>query len=295
MTGRIFNIQRYSTHDGPGIRTTVFFKGCSLRCVWCHNPESLDGRPSLEFNPELCISCGACADSCRRGVHEKGNPAADRKKCVGCGECVRNCFSGALTLAGIDMDAETAMEEILTDLPYFEASGGGVTFSGGECMLQIDFLEMLCALCRSKGINAAVDTAGHLPWAYFERILPYDPLFLYDIKAIDPEVHRRLTGADNSLILENLEKLMASGARIWIRVPCVPGGNIGEMDGIAGWLAGKPAERVELLAYHTLGEGKRKLLGLRDGAGGLRAPDGREMEEILEKFLEHGIISTRIG
>ncbi len=295
MTGRIFNIQRYSTHDGPGIRTTVFFKGCNLRCAWCHNPESLNPTPSLEFNPELCIGCGACASACPNGVHEKGRPAVKRESCVGCGRCVRDCFSGALTLAGVDMTPEQAMEDILTDRPYFEASGGGVTFSGGECMLQIDFLETLCASCRDEGISVAVDTAGHVPWAYFERILPCEPLFLYDIKAIDPEVHRTLTGADNGRIFENLDRLLASGARVWIRVPCVPGGNFGEMDGIADLLAGKPVERVELLAYHRLGGGKRRLLGLAEDGNGFRVPDDGEMKEILCRFLKRGIQTARIG
>ncbi len=295
MTGRIFNIQRYSTHDGPGIRTTVFFKGCSLRCACCHNPESLDPTPSLEFNPELCIRCGACASACPNEVHEKGRPAVKRESCVGCGRCVRDCFSGALTLAGIDMTPEQAMEDILTDRPYFEASGGGVTFSGGECMLQINFLETLCMLCREQGIHIAVDTAGHVPWAFYERLLRYVPLFLYDIKAFDPEVHRCLTGADNKRILYNLDKLLDAGARVWIRVPCVPGGNIGEMDGIADLLAGKPVERVELLAYHRLGGGKRRLLGLAEDGNGFRVPDDGEMKEILDKFLKRGIRTARIG
>ena len=227
-------------------------------------------------------------------VSGKGIPAARREQCVGCGKCVRNCFSGALTLAGIDMTPERAMEEILTDLPYFEASGGGVTFSGGECMLQIDFLETLCALCGGRGIHTAVDTAGNVPWPYFERLLPYRPLFLYDVKARDPGVHRRLTGADNGRILDNLGRLFESGARVWIRVPCVPGGNIGEMDGIADRLAGKPVERVELLAYHRLGGGKRRLLGLGEDGNDFRVPDGNEMNAMLEKFLKRGV-NARIG
>ena len=291
--GRIFNIQRYSTHDGPGIRTTVFMKGCNLRCAWCHNPESFGMEPTLEYNRELCIGCGRCAQVCPNGVHKPGQPAAYREACAGCGLCARECFAGALTLAGTDMDEDRAMEEILTDLPYFQRSGGGVTFSGGECMLQIDFLEALCRRCREAGISTAIDTAGCVPWARFERVLPCASLFLYDMKAMDARVHRRLTGADNALILDNLDRLLAAGARVWVRVPCVPGGNDGELDAIAAWLKGKPVERVELLAYHRLGGGKRALLGLTGGQD-FAVPTDRMMNEWLKLFTGRGI-SARVG
>ena len=292
-TGRIFNIQRYSTHDGPGIRTTVFMKGCNLRCAWCHNPESVAMQPTLEFNAELCIGCGNCDVACSRGVHEPGRPTAHRQACVGCGVCAQECFANALTLAGTDVDERQVMDEILTDTAYFEQSGGGVTFSGGECMLQIELLEAVCRLCHERGIHTAIDTAGCVPWARFERILPYASLFLYDMKARAPEAHRALTGADNRLILENLERLLDSGARVWVRVPCVPGGNEGEMEGIAEWLRGRPVERVELLAYHKLGGGKAKLLGMEDGHE-FRVPSDDDMKGYLAYFTERGI-NARIG
>ena len=292
-SGRIFNIQRYSTHDGPGIRTTVFMKGCNLSCSWCHNPESQSVTPTLEYNRELCIGCGRCAQVCPNGVHEPGRPVSNREACVGCGICTQECFAGALTLAGTDMDENRIMEEIFTDLPYFHQSKGGVTFSGGECMLQIDFLEAVCRRCRESDIHTAVDTAGCVPWAHFMRILPYTSLFLYDIKAIDPQVHRRMTGADNAVILENLMRLFAAGARVWVRVPCVPNGNDGEMKKIAEWLEGKPVERVELLAYHRLGGSKRKLLGLADDDN-FRVPGDEEMNQWLPFFLSRGV-NARIG
>ena len=287
-SGRIFNIQRYSTHDGPGIRTTVFMKGCNLRCAWCHNPESFSVEPTLEFNADLCIGCGRCAEVCAHGVHAPGVPAERRELCAGCGECARECFAGALTLAGADMDEARLMREICTDLPYYEQSGGGVTFSGGECMLQIDFLEDVCRRCGEAGIHTAIDTAGCVPWARFERILPWASMFLYDMKARDAGVHKRLTGVENGLILDNLQKLLDSGARVWIRVPCVPGGNDGELEGIADWLRGKPVERVELLAYHRLGSGKRALLGITDGRD-FEVPTNADMERWLRLFTDRGI------
>ena len=185
------------------------------------------------------------------------------------------------------------MEEILTDLPYFQRSGGGVTFSGGECMLQIDFLEALCRRCREAGISTAIDTAGCVPWARFEHVLPCASMFLYDMKAMDARVHRRLTGADNALILDNLDRLLAAGARVWVRVPCVPGGNDGELDAIAAWLKGKPVERVELLAYHRLGGGKWALLGLTGGQD-FAVPTDDQMKEWLKLFAGRGI-NARVG
>ena len=289
--GCIFNVQRYSTHDGPGIRTTVFFKGCNLRCVWCHNPESWDYAPQIEFNRELCIGCERCVEVCPNHVHEGyGGQAAHRDRCTGCGKCAEECFAGALTLAGTRMNERALMREILTDMPYFQQSGGGVTFSGGECMTQMDLLEATCRLCREAGVHTAIDTAGCVPFSSFERLKGLAGLYLYDIKALDGATHKLLTGVDNGLILENLDRLLAAGERVWVRVPCVPGLNDAQMPLIAAWLQGKSVEKVELLAYHRLGGGKRALLGIT--GTDYDVPDDRTMDRYLEPFLKNGLPAT---
>ncbi len=286
--GCVFNVQRYSTHDGPGIRTTVFFKGCNLRCVWCHNPESWSMKPQLEFNRDLCIGCERCVEVCPNHVHDAyGGQAAHREKCVACGRCADQCYAGALTICGTAMDEMKLMTEIRTDVPYFEQSGGGVTFSGGECMLQIDLLEAVCRQCRAEGIHVAIDTAGCVPWASFERIADVADMYLYDMKALDGGVHKLLTNVDNALILENLDRLLAAGRRVWIRVPCVPGANDAQMPLIAEWLRGKSVEKVELLPYHRLGGGKRALLGI--GGEDYEVPSDETMRGYLKPFLDAGV------
>ena len=254
MTATIFDIERSSFVDGPGIRTTVFFKGCNLRCAWCHNPESQKREPELAFFESRCTGCGKCKQKCPNGL----------TSCSLCGECSRYCPTDARKIYGKKMSVDEVMEEILRDRAFYEASRGGVTFSGGECMLQIDFLEELLKRCKAEGIHTAVDTAGHVPFESFERILPYTDLFLYDIKAFDTEVHKTYVGVGNELILENLKKLLQSGAHVWIRIPTIPTVNATEeeMKKIKTFLDGHGTpEKVELLPYHTMGEGKCKALG----------------------------------
>lgn len=255
MKATIFDIQRNSYIDGPGIRTTVFFKGCNLRCAWCHNPESQQAKPQMMFYQNKCTGCGKCKEKCPNAL----------EKCDLCGKCTLFCPHDAREICGKEYTADEVLREVIKDKTFYENSGGGVTFSGGECMLQIDFLEEILRKCKENGIHTAVDTAGYVPYERFERILPYIDLFLYDIKCFDREKHKQYTGVDNELILENFKKLSAAGKPLWVRIPIVPTVNAQseEMLGIKDFLqtCGQP-EKIELLPYHPMGEHKYSVLGM---------------------------------
>ena len=245
----IFDIRRGSTVDGPGIRTTVFFKGCNLDCFWCHNPESKSPRAQLGLFAEKCIGCGVCRKMCD---HPDG--------CVLCGICAGNCPAEARKLYGRSYCVEDLYRMILADRDYYLATGGGVTFSGGECMLYPEFVAELAEKCFAGGISVAIDTAGNVPWSHFERILPYVDCFLYDIKALDPELHKAGTGAGNALILENLDKLVQTGRSVIVRTPVIPGYNEGdETARISRYCAARHLPH-EKLPYHAIGESKKAAL-----------------------------------
>ena len=242
----IFDIQHGSVVDGPGMRTTVFFKGCNLRCSWCHNPESQSFEKQVMFYKEKCVGCGRC-----RNIDRKDTDFI--------------CYHDAREICGKEYSVEEIFEKIICDKRFYENSGGGATFSGGECMLQPDFLCKILKKCKDAGIHTAVDTAGHIDWKAFERVLPYTDLFLYDIKAFDSDVHRKYTGVSNKLILANLKNLFESGANVWIRIPVIPGVNdtIEEMQNIKNFLAPYNPSKIELLPYHGMGENKYEALGMK--------------------------------
>ena len=276
LKATIFDIERNSYVDGPGIRTTVFFKGCNLRCAWCHNPESQSPKPQMMFYKNKCTGCGKCKEKCPNAL----------EKCELCGKCTIYCPHDAREICGKEYTVDEVMREILKDKVFYENSGGGVTFSGGECMLQIDFLEEILKVCKENGIHTAVDTAGHVPYEYFERILPYTNLFLYDVKCYDSEKHKKYTGVRNELILENLKKLLATGKSVWVRIPIIPTVNdtVEEIQRIKAYISscGKP-EMIELLPYHAMGE--HKYAAINRESHMFPIPSKETMEDLNKIFL----------
>jgi len=272
MVGRIFNIQRFCIHDGPGIRTTVFFKDCPLSCIWCHNPESITPEPQICFVPERCIGCSACVQACEHGAHriEQGRHIFDRGRCRVCGACVSKCVTGALESVGREATVEEVLATVLRDVPFYETSGGGMTLSGGEPLSQIDFAESLLKAAHDRGLHTVVDTCGHVPFESFARAVPHTDLFLYDIKDTDTEKHRVFTGVTNELIPENLKKLHDLDAEIVLRLPVVPGCNDREdyLHAVIAMLRELPRIKgVSMIPYHSLGAGKRQRLGMAEFEG----------------------------
>lgn len=260
MNGIISSIKRFATHDGPGIRTTVFFKGCPLKCIWCHNPESIAFTPQVGFYEEKCVGCGACEAVCPEGA-ARGQGVA----CADCGLCEGVCDSEALRFYGRTVTVQQVLEDVRKDRLFYETSGGGVTLSGGECLCQPEFCAALLQALKQEKIHTAVDTCGYVSRSVLEQVLPHTDVFLYDIKAIDEQVHIRCTGKDNRQILENLRYLDSRGANIVIRVPFVPGYNEGEMPKIRAFLDTLThVTKVELLPYHNLAGSKYRALAMEN-------------------------------
>jgi pyruvate formate lyase activating enzyme len=271
VTARVLNIQRMSTDDGPGLRTTVFFKGCSLACTWCHNPESLDTGPELVVHESRCIACGTCAEACPNGAVARDAGAA-AGKCLACGTCARECPAGARELLGTAWTVEGLVAEVARDRAYFDASGGGVTASGGEPAVQAAFVEGFLAACRDAGLHTALDTCGMCGEAALLRMARHASLVMFDVKEMDPGRHRAFTGKPNDTILANLRAVSDAiaarddGPRLWIRTPLIPGATAtdGNIRGIGRLLAGMPWGRVarwDLCAFNNLCRDQYRRLG----------------------------------
>lgn len=266
MTGRISGIKRMEIHDGDGLRTTVFFKGCPLRCLWCHNPESIGFQKQTALYREPCIGCGSCAAVCPTGAAtlQNGKAVLDPTACTACFACVEACPTAA-TAYGTDYTVDELVEELLRDAPFFENGGGGITLSGGECLAQPAFAVAVAKALHSHGISVFVDTCGFVDPAVLDAIIPYTDTFLYDIKAINGDLHRRLTGQDNARILENLKHLCQRGARIEIRYPLIAGYNDGECAAIGEFLQPlRGIVKVKVLRYHRFAASRYEALGVKN-------------------------------
>lgn len=293
MTGCIFDIQRFSIHDGPGIRTTVFLKGCPLRCLWCGNPESISPDPLLSYLPDRCIACGACVPVCEPkalSADTDGRAVLERARCTNCGHCAAQCDAKALEMVGRTVTVDEVLDVVLRDRDYFEASGGGMTLSGGDPLEQPDFAEALLAKAKAAGLHCCVETAGHAGWSALEGILDVVDLWLYDYKETDPVRHLKYTGVSNSLILVNLRRLHAAGAEILLRCPMIPQHNArtDHLDGIADLARKLPnLQGVELLAYYDLWRAKLTRFGLKSNLPESVKPPDRKTVDSWNKYLSH--------
>jgi len=267
MKACITDIKRFAVHDGDGIRTTVFFKGCPLKCVWCHNPEGISFQPQLAYYSNKCINCGVCAEVCPASAHKmiENGHVFFRDNCINCGKCAQSCLGNALTLYGREVTVTDILPELLEDRDFYENSGGGVTISGGECLMQADFCAELLKALKQEGIHTAVDTCGFVSRTQLDKVIPYTDIFLYDMKAFDPAVHTRCTGHSNERILENLKYIDDRGIKTEIRIPFVPGYNDSEIPGIRQVLDSlKHLTKVKVLPYHNYAGSKYAALDMEN-------------------------------
>lgn len=285
VTGMVTDIQHFSIHDGPGIRSTVFVKGCNLRCFWCHNPEAIARDRELQYFADRCIGCGACVEVCPTSAHSMvdGMHLFDRTRCTACGACPEVCFARALVMAGEPKSAAEVVEILMRDRVFYETSGGGVTISGGEPLLQPRFTRAVLSGCREAGVHTAVETAANVPWDRLLEILPVTDLVMMDIKTMDSETHRRVTGVPNERILENARRLGDSGVPLIIRTPVVPGVTDDEesIRAIAAFVSELPTVvRYELLRFHSMAESKYAALGMEFRVEGITPPTTDRMEAL---------------
>jgi pyruvate formate lyase activating enzyme len=306
LTGFVFNIQRFSTHDGPGIRTTVFLKGCPLHCFWCHNPEGLNPRQEVQFFPDRCILCGECVILCEQGAHQiiDSAHAYDRSSCIQCGRCIDACCAEAVQFAGKVMTVEEVFEEVLRDEAFYETSKGGITLSGGEPLLQLDFSTRLLTLCKASGIHTAVETTLYRKWDDIVSLFPVVDLFLVDLKIMDHEQHRAFTGVSNRQILANAKRLVGTDKPVIFHTPVIPTVNdtpeaiasIAEFvqDMIKLRSVSFPSGSdvgitLELLPFHRLAGGKYESLGMKYNAKDFASIPQEKLAMLLKTAQQYDI------
>lgn len=297
MRGNIFDIQRFSVHDGPGIRTIVFFKGCPLRCIWCHNPESQKSTRDIAYYTDKCILCGECISVCKNGCHsflsDEGNKFSRhvflRDSCTACGFCAENCHASAIEQLGRRVTVNEVMDEVMRDCTFYKNSGGGLTVSGGEPLMQGDYLTALLTAAKETGIHTCIETCGYGSPETLKNIAALTDIFLFDIKETDSERHKKFTGVPLQPIIDNLRMLDSLGARIVLRCPIIPEKNLRDehLTSIAGLTASlKNVTEINVMAYHTLGSAKYGALSLIDEMRGIPAMTEEQKKDCIQKITD---------
>ncbi|GAK86183.1 pyruvate formate-lyase activating enzyme [Vibrio ponticus] len=298
--GIVFDIQKFSVNDGPGVRTAVFMKGCQMKCLWCHNPESLSGKKQLAFNAQKCIGCRSCEQVCPNGVHsfnEQGLHLVDFDACQACGLCVDACMQDALKIYGREMSVDEVFAEVIKDKVYFDKSGGGITLSGGEALKQFEFCLALAKKCKQHGIHVCIETNGASKADHYRDIAPYVDLFLFDYKATGNTLHKQLTGMTRKLVDANLNLLNEIGAQVILRCPIIPGYNLSDQHFAAIAHLGESManiQKVEVLPYHNFGKGKATEIG-REYSVEAELPEDELVNQWLEKIRSYGEVEVTLS
>jgi len=290
IKAKIFAVKRFEIHDGDGMRTTVFLKGCPLRCKWCHNPESFSAKTQIAYYEDKCSFCGKCLVACKNGAQilKNGKKTIDYEKCTACGDCAKACPTDALKSWGYYAEPQEIFDDVIRDKLFYDSTGGGVTLSGGEPLLQSEFCAELLRMLKSAGVNTAVDTCLCVSPEAVKAVLPYTNTFLVDVKAISPYVHASLTGKSNSVILDNVKMLEGLGADIEFRVPLIVGMNDGEMQDIADFISKIKCKGVKILPYHDYAHGKYRAIGLEAEDGCAVVPSKEQLEAVRQLFVKRG-------